>query len=164
MRERSRRASSQPDYCSQLSVDPGVDLLIAALKRSAPSERLSWLRLIFHTRDTQQHQQHQHVGNHDGLGRLVEKNTQWSGSARPFAAELESVSAGLDAWVQGLADRTRRNSRHNSYCSTCRRWLEFFMSEEPNWIAEDSHEQTNRWPGYHLRVRFRITKRLHRFA
>ena len=47
MRERSRRASPQPDYYRWLSVDAGADL--AAKKNSAPSERLSRLRLI---RDT----------------------------------------------------------------------------------------------------------------
>ena len=52
MRERSRRASPQPDY-SELSVDASSDL--ETKKSNAPSARLSWLRII--REYTQQHQQ-----------------------------------------------------------------------------------------------------------
>ena len=50
------------------------------------------------------------VGHRAGLGCLVEKNTTSRASARLFAARLESVSAGLDARVQGRAKCTGRFS------------------------------------------------------
>ena len=44
MRERSRRASPQPDYSYlYLLVDVGSDLLIDNKESSAPGARLSWL-------------------------------------------------------------------------------------------------------------------------
>ena len=81
-----------------------------------------------------------------GLGCFVGKNTTWSASARLFGARLESVSLGLDAWVQGRAKCTRRGVRRSS----SRHWLEY--SESKNLTAE-SHEQKNEWPEHHLRTR-----------
>ena len=110
---------------------------LANKKSSTRSELLSWL--TSHTRAYTQQQQ-QYVGHRGGLGCLVEKNTKWSASTRLFAVRLESVSAGLDAWVQGPAKRTRHGSRQIS----SRRWLEFFFVRKPNWTAEKSHvKQTN---------------------
>ena len=54
MRERSRRASPQPDY-SLLSVDAGSDL--ETKKSSVPSAPLSWLRIIREYTQQQQQQQ-----------------------------------------------------------------------------------------------------------
>ena len=62
--ERSRRAPPQPDY-GYLSVDAGSDL--ENQNSSAPSARLSWLRII--REDTQS------SSSRAGLGCLVEKNT-----------------------------------------------------------------------------------------
>ena len=62
MRERSRRASLQPDY-SWLSVDAGSDL--ENKESSAPSARLSWLRIMQST--------HRAAAHHAGLGCFDEK-------------------------------------------------------------------------------------------
>ena len=56
------------------------------------------------------------------------------------------MSVGLDAWVLGRAQCTRRGAG----LSISRRWLEF--SESKNLTAE-SHELKNNWPEHHLRRR-----------
>ena len=69
IRERSRRASPQPDY-SYLSVDAGSHLDTKMI--SAPSARLSQLRIS--TRECT-HTAAAAAGHRGGLGCLVEKYT-----------------------------------------------------------------------------------------
>ena len=82
MRERSRRASLQPE----LSVDAASDL--ETKTSGAPSARLSWIRI---TREYTQQQQVIVLGSNARFKKIPRE------APRLFAARLESVGAGLDA-------------------------------------------------------------------
>ena len=56
-------------------------------------------------------------------------------------AKLESVSAGLDAWVQSRADRCALVAAPDS---SSRRFFEFSIN--PNWTTEESNKPSNNGP------------------
>ena len=78
MRERSRRASPQPEY-SWLSVDAGSDL--DANKSSAPTARVFRSYVSYEST-------HSSISRSSCWARMVEKNTTRSASARLFVARL----------------------------------------------------------------------------
>ena len=119
-------------------MDAGADL--DTKKSNAPSGRLSWLRL---TREYT-HSGSTYVGHRGVLGCLVEKNAKRSASARLFAAGLESVSAGLDAQVQGQAKCTRRGARHSRSSG---RWLEFSISKNLTKVPKNHTSKQTNGPG-----------------
>ena len=87
------------------------------------------------------------------------KHTTWSTLARSCAARLESVSGGSDAWVRARTNSIRRIASRRQ--SSSWHWLEFSGSKDrPN--CRITSKQT-KWPGHHLRIRFRI-RNLFRFA
>ena len=100
MHERSRGASPRKDYkyCSCRATR-------ARTKRSRRSAHPA--RVFRGYASYESTQQPAAVSHRAGLVCLVTKNATWSASARLFAARLESVRTGSDAWVRGRAYCTR---------------------------------------------------------
>ena len=65
----------------------------------------------------------------------------------------QHCSHSAQAWIcESRAERSATSARQ-AYCRRSRRWLEFSMSQN---LTAKSHDQTSKWPEYHIRIRLGI--------
>ena len=62
-------------------------------------------------------------------------------------------SQSAQAWIRESRAERSATSARQAFSSSSRRWLEFSMCKN---LFAKSHDQTNKWPEYHLRIRLGI--------